>query len=407
MIRSISKTALTFAFAAVITCLLDAAPKGPAYDGIRSMGMGNTTVAVTTDRTAIFHNPAGLSLLQDDLQVSLAPVIMSFFGNITDYIDFVGEHGDKLDDINQIDTTFIQDLSSLDGQWIGLDYFPEFTVATKNLGFGFYSVWPVALSGETGHLVPKFNIRGQQDLVLTWAVGVPLKHENNLFGISMEYVRRAPVENHITKYSDTHRISQDFDQNVLSSLGILGDLADIQHGVSFDVGFMHNIKGFRLAYALKDFFAVVGGKVVVPQLDLGGAYYFPFTQEIEIIRSLIVALEISDIWGFEPVSKKYEHFAKKLHAGAEIDFTYLALRGGINQGYPTFGVGAMLGPLSLNYVYFTEELGYFPGQRPNSRHVFSAGLSLNIKVRKGFYSSPEESAPTQTVPAENTPEQQR
>ena len=36
-----------------------AAPNGPQYDDLRSMGMGGTTVAVTTDRTAIFHNPAG------------------------------------------------------------------------------------------------------------------------------------------------------------------------------------------------------------------------------------------------------------------------------------------------------------------------------------------------------------
>jgi hypothetical protein len=97
---------------------------------------------------------------------------------------------------------------------------------------------------------------------------------------------------------------------------------------------------------------------------------------------MLVALEITDIFGAEEETGRYEYFPKKIHFGAEVDLTYAAFRVGLNQGYPTFGIGLMAGIVDLDYVYFTEESGYFTGQRPKPKHVVSLGLAFNVAGKK-------------------------
>ncbi|MBD3391462.1 MAG: hypothetical protein GF418_05385 [Chitinivibrionales bacterium] len=357
-------------------------PRGPNYDGVRSMGMGNTTVAVTTDRTAVFHNPAGLGLLKDKVDISVSPLVASADGEFVRLIKALTEQGHKLSDIALIDSTLIDTINALDGYWMGVQYIPEFTVAKKNLGFGMYTVWPVGLRVESGHFIPKLAVRGERDLVFTWAVGVPLRHDNHHFGISLEYVQRTPVEETVATYSETFILTDDIKKR---PLGVLGDFANTQRGASFDIGFMHDWSGFRLAWDIKDIFGVVGGDIVFPpQLDVGCAYFFPQLEEVRAIRNLIVAMEFSDLVGFDSRSGRYEQFAKKVHLGAELDMHYVALRLGLSQGYPTAGIGLNLGMASLDYVYFTEEMGYFAGQLPRSMHVLSLSFGLRVAPREGL-----------------------
>jgi hypothetical protein len=203
-----------------------------------------------------------------------------------------------------------------------------------------------------------------------------LKSENHHFGISVEYLQRRPVEETISTYSETFIV---FEQLATpSALGVIGDFSKVQHGASFDIGFMHDWSGFRFAWDVKDIFGVVGGEWVMPQLDLGCAYFFPQLEPVAFIRNLIVAFEISHLLKFEEKTEKYEQFAKKLHLGAEIDMHYAALRGGISQGYFTFGAGLAFGGVNLDYAFFTEERGYFAGQWPNKKHVLS--LSFGIRI---------------------------
>jgi hypothetical protein len=357
-----------------------AGPRGPNYEGIRSMGMGNTTVAVTTDRTAIFHNPAGLGLIKDKVDISFTPLMLSVDGKLITILDVIASQGWKLKNINNIDTNFINALNGIDGQWVGINYTPEFTIAKKNLGFGFYADYPVGVRVETGHFIPKLGLRGTRDMVFTWAVGVPLKHENNHFGISIEYLQRVPVDERLTTYTETFPL---FDDIRKKPLGVLGDYASVQHGASFDIGFMHDINGFRLAWDIKDLFGVVGGDLVFPpQVDIGCAYFFPMVEKVSFIRGLVIAGEIRDLVGFEERTGRYEQFGKKVHFGAEFDLKYIALRAGINQGYPTAGVGLAFGPLNIDYVYFTDETGYFAGQLPRRQHVLSIKFGIRVDDRE-------------------------
>ena len=230
--------------------------QGPYYDDIRALGMGNTTVSVTTDRTAIFHNPAGLCLIKDKAQISLTPIAFSVDGVFFSLLDQMIIHGHKLEDLALIDNEFLDMINKYDGEWVGFSYIPEFTVATKRMGFGMYTVFPIGVRIESGHLIPKLMLRGQRDLVFTWSVGFPLRSEGNYGGISIEYLQRTPLEM-MTTYSETFYL---FDEVSNSPLGIIGDYSKIKHGVSLDVGFMHNLKnGFRLAWDVPIIFRRLSG----------------------------------------------------------------------------------------------------------------------------------------------------
>lgn len=352
--------------------------KGPNYYDIRTLGMGNTTVTVTSDRSSIFHNPAGLGLIKKEVQFSVSPLAASVDGIFITLMKQMVDHGDKLQDLSKVDQDFIDMLNEYDGQWVGIEYIPEITVASENIGFGIYSVLPIGVRIESGHLIPKLGLRGQRDLVFTWAVGVPLQHKNNYCGISIEYIQRTPLDK-LTTYSETFIL---FDEITKSPFGIIGDLSNIRHGVSFDVGFMHDVKGFRFAYNLKDILGVVGGELVMPpQVDLGFAYYFPQFDKVDAIKNLILAFEITNLFGIDK-NDKFEHMAKKLHLGLELDMKYAAMRGGISGGYPTGGLGIRLGAFKMDYAFFTEELGFYPGQLPKQKHLLSFGIEFKVDKKE-------------------------
>jgi len=65
-----------------------------------------------------------------------------------------------------------------------------------------------------------------------------------------------------------------------------------------------------------------------------------------------------------------------LHAGGEVRlWNILALRGGFNQGYLTFGLGAALYVLDLNLAYFSREMG------SAFRETAGRGLSVEATLR--------------------------
>ena len=360
-----------------------AAISGPNYNSVRSMGMGNVSVTIATDRTAIFNNPAGLCYFKDLIDLSLSPVVLSVDGRFVTLVKALNNHKDKLADISEIDEDFIDMLNEMDGQWVGFQYLPEITIATKNLGFGIYSTLPVSVRVESGHFIPKLALSGERDVVFTWAVGIPLRHFANRCGISVEYIQRTPLKETITTYSETFIYFDKIANN--KALRVLGDFTEIKHGVSFDLSFMHDFRkfqGFRLGYNVQDILGIVGGEVVFPpDLSIGCAYNFPQMNNYKLIDNLIIAFEISNIFGLELESKKYEHFAKKLHAGIELDLGYGMVRMGMNQGYFTTGLGIRYGLFFMDYAFFNQELGYYPGQFQNKKHIVKMGADIRFKKK--------------------------
>ncbi len=77
-----------------------------------------------------------------------------------------------------------------------------------------------------------------------------------------------------------------------------------------------------------------------------------------------------------------ENFYKKIHLGASSHvfnnkWVRLELRGGLNQGYPTFGFGSELFSfLNLDYAYSTREAGLTVESKPETLHT----ISLDFRI---------------------------
>jgi hypothetical protein len=88
--------------------------------------------------------------------------------------------------------------------------------------------------------------------------------------------------------------------------------------------------------------------------------------------------------GFEcrHITESEYQLGQKLHFGTEVSLPFIDLRGGINQGYASYGVGINLFLLRLDVASYTEEVGAYPGQTPQNR--IEVGLSLDLSFDADF-----------------------
>ena len=75
-------------------------------------------------------------------------------------------------------------------------------------------------------------------------------------------------------------------------------------------------------------------------------------------------------------------FGQKVHLGTEISLPLIDIRGGISQGYASYGLGFNLFFVRFDVAQYTEEMGAYPGQTPQER--LQAGLSIELGFDADF-----------------------
>lgn len=85
---------------------------------------------------------------------------------------------------------------------------------------------------------------------------------------------------------------------------------------------------------------------------------------------------------YRHITESEYQLGQKLHLGTEVSLPFIDLRGGINQGYATYGAGINLFFLRLDAAMYTEEVGAYPGQTPQNR--VELGLSLDLSFDADF-----------------------
>lgn len=69
---------------------------------------------------------------------------------------------------------------------------------------------------------------------------------------------------------------------------------------------------------------------------------------------------------------------KQLHAGVEMEFPIVILRGGFNQGYYTAGVSFDFWVFRIDAATYGVELGEYPGQHEDRRYVFQISTDFGF-----------------------------
>jgi hypothetical protein len=85
---------------------------------------------------------------------------------------------------------------------------------------------------------------------------------------------------------------------------------------------------------------------------------------------------VKPAFDFTHINLYNEDLGKRFHAGAEITFSILSIRGGVNEGYPAAGAGVKLKAFQFDAAVYGEEIGVFPGQQEDVRYMASVGIDL-------------------------------
>jgi hypothetical protein len=380
------------------------------------LGMGDAGVALASRRTSFFYNPAHIGRTASLIHINFAGVHGSISNSVVDQVEFFNNRLQPAIDtgIDNLSDSELRSLyedafaqgqarSSVDGQFL----LPSVIVGGKGIGVG---AGVFATTGfdyrieNAGLGLPQLNVVSMNDIMGVATVGVDVQKLLGMSGLAVgitgKYTRRfLTVKNKpIDAFSSDESIyviegrSLGFDVGVLYDVGLvpipgtltLGATAYDIRASDFDYIFYGTPADLPVIGEQMDSddFAVDPGEAeqevahanesyaLSPSYRLGVAYSPP---SVGFLGSLSMA---ADYIGYKNPPVDQSFFAH-LHMGAQLRLLRLfKVRGGISQGYPTFGAGLGLGIIHFDYAFYGVEDGRIPGQIRNQRH--------SAQVRIGF-----------------------
>lgn len=125
---------------------------------------------------------------------------------------------------------------------------------------------------------------------------------------------------------------------------------------------------------------ILNNQTLIPTtFNIGVSYFIDLSEIVDsplVFKKNYVALDLHDIF----FQRRDKDFFKRVHIGihSEVfnlnDIVNFRLGLGINQGYPSFGFGLKLVAIDISFSGYTEELGVYAGQDPDTRYVLSVSL---------------------------------
>jgi len=217
-------------------------------------------------------------------------------------------------------------------------------------------------------------------------IGVPelekhLKHAS--IGINMKLATSSSINRKIL-LSDLLR-SSEYLQNVINEQvnTLLTDIRKILFipdiGISYELP-IDELQKINFGLSILNIGGLpIGDSYIPTTVNLGIAYHYDLSTLIgnsQLLQNSYISLDIHDIF----FQRKDKDFFKRLHIGIKSDLANLndivliTLGLGINQGYPTFGLGIKLAILKFSYSISAEELGVYAGQDPDLRQNLSISI---------------------------------
>ena len=317
--------------------------------------MGGAFTAVASDESTVFYNPAGYAVITDPI-FTVAVLDLSF--NINDSALAVYRalaNGEDLSDPGNV-TKYLND-TTLSFGLSGPIYLGH---VGNNFGFSFYNTARTLLDTTPGALQPTADYHTFTDLGFTGGFGYKIiDHLYAGFNVKVILRLKSELEGTVTEVLDT---IEDDDVPIAKSVGFGGDL-----------GLLYRPKPWlSLGLNARDFFGTrfyywedISGNqnypssMIKPRIALGVAF-FPIRKNYEEKpkNDLTIAFDYWDILdNSSPLSNiKFGVMFNTLRV--------LDLRGGIDAGYLTGGIGLHLRFFHFSTAYYVKELGSYPGSKP-------------------------------------------
>jgi len=268
----------------------------------------------------------------------------------------------------------IADLNDYYGKpiWTGFDGRASFVM--PNFGISFYNNFSL-YSYLNNPLMPEWYIEFLNDYGATLAFAIPMGNDQS-FGLAFKRISRWGGENTIGfGLIDQYLATQD--SNV-----ILDEFQDKGIGYGLDVSYL-----YRSESSAGPIFTLVWKDVGYTSFHKTSGTTAPPSLHENLTMGLGYELDGPGVdvkAGFEytHITTKNVQLGKKLHLGTELSLPLVDLRFGLNQGYSTFGLGFDFWVMRFELASYTEELGVYPGQTPDSRVIL--GITMDLSVDADF-----------------------
>jgi hypothetical protein len=342
-------------------------PAEPVLPMVRAMGGAHTAVAEGPN--AIFTNPAGYALVEDDvislftlgIRINVDPSALKIYEAVLSGTDVTSP--ENIDDYFS-NTTLTQGIV---GPF-------QFGRVGNNFGFSFFNNYDAVLTTQPGGTIPMASAQVYSDLGLVGGYGFPLPILDNLYGgFNFKVILRAKAEMEGTIIAVIDTLSDPDTIPVAKAIGFGGDLGLLYLPAPW----------CTVGVAAKDFFGTrftgwetltssgspFPSSMIPPRIAVGVAFHPASASGDQGGRAkakdFVVAVDYANLLDFSP-------FFTNVKAGMSLTtLRVLNLRIGLDGGYFTGGVGFDFKTTRIDLAYFVEELGSYPGANPAQIMMFN------------------------------------
>ena len=335
---------------------------------------GNAFTASAHGYGALFTNPAGFSK-EDGSFTLLSASANPYFPLNADNIDgFISVGDDPADAIKTLSELVVTN-------GVGANANTGIAVVGKGLGLGIVVDADSYGRGKTA-LGTEIDAVGTLAVIAGLSINPQLGPLSMHLGGDLRYMHRMKLDN--VGIIDLMNLSDD-DESTTANVDLLtGDALAFDLGAIIDMGplslgmSIRDVGGTKFFYSYENLetndTGDVGDDYRIPMSVNTGIGYHPDLGLLKWLIDPTFNIEYQHVFYQDPDNTP--SLWTQLHAGTEVRvLRFIKLRGGINQGYLTAGIGAKLLFLDINMAYFTREMGEYAGVNPNS------GMSLEVAIR--------------------------
>ena len=338
---------------------------------VKALGMGGAFVAAVDNANALVYNPALLSRIGFNLVIP--SLLFRLDNDFWDVANFAVDHREEFalydtlysgkgDSSSMAELeTFLDEMTPYENQWGKTRFAPMFSLSLKNFGIGVYNTTDIWIKADKGIYNPRVYSQAVSDLVFLAGHSKQIR-QNMTVGLTGKYISRRTsglVKISATDLDGTNEVLKPaYDQ-----------LRKNERGGGLDLGVLYAYRPrLDFGFVLHDVIGWIGKERVPRNLKAGMAYHwkaFPLLP----LREGVVAADIEDL-----LFTSGGNFFKRLHFGAATTLFFFGLRAGFNQGYPSVGAGINLLIFKIDYAYYGEELGDFPGHEGEWFHTLQLAI---------------------------------
>ena len=349
----------------------------------RTMGMGGAFRTFGYGYMSLYGNPAGLAY--NRISVTLADIgAWAYLKPNQKNLEAINTVLENPDDTATM-TGLLEDLITENGLGAGASIGASWT--GKGFGAGVTIVTDEVLAGTTllgANMTSRTEANGVVGLAfpfrmgpVTLKVGADARAFYRIEALGGSWSARDIL---IPILSDPNADFMQIlgDQPIAAGMGFAADVGAIMELGPFMLGATYRNIGFGITLdetkKLKD--------VLDGNLPMGGTTAYTLKDELSAglgfrwenrVLSPSIYAEVTDII---PIISDLNAAWGRMHVGGELKlFNFLAARAGLNQGYFTVGAGIDFLIIEVDAAFFTEELGYSPGDFGRS------GIALEIALR--------------------------